>query len=98
MNLRQASLCLDCDELLDSDLGQCPHCASTCVHPLAKFLKPMPAIKVIETTGKVVIGAAKKLSAPKASGARRKKPAAPGNGSDRGHAVPAPVRYIGTLQ
>jgi len=98
MNLRQASLCLDCDELLDSDLGQCPHCASVCVHPLAKFLKPMPAIKVIETTGKGVVSVTKKLSAPKAAGARKKKPGTPGDGNGRERAVPAPVRYIGTLQ
>ncbi|GEM_PF-7069810 len=99
MNLRQASLCLDCDELLDSEMSHCPHCSSTYVHPLVKFIKPMPAIKVIEITGKIARSAPKGAdAAPKAVRRKIKKPATPGNGRNKQSVIPAPVRYIGTLQ
>jgi hypothetical protein len=60
MNLRTASICLDCDEIIDLSVSRipeeekCPRCGSKDHTMLSKYIKSMPVIRVIEKPAKKI--------------------------------------------
>lgn len=52
MNLREANICLDCDEIFDSKELQCPACSSVNAITLSKWVQPLPQQRVLDKSPK----------------------------------------------